>query len=250
MAFTRNDNMRSYRLPAQIGGWSLIVAALLFMAVFGYLAVTFNYPAVLDGPAGEVLPRLLTLGAQGRAVWALYGMLPLLLIPAALGAQAALGPRAPWTMRAAVVFAGIAAGTMMLGLLRWPSVHWALARAYVVAAGDPERRAIAAVFDGLNLYLGNYLGEFVGELALNLFFLLAALGQVRSPHYPRWSGPAGMVAGLAGLVAMWRNVTPAVDWLMQIENYLLPAWMIILGVLLIRCAMPRAEETARESPEA
>jgi len=40
-----------------VGGWSLIIAAVLFMAVFGYLAKAFNYPAVLDGQAAEVLPR-------------------------------------------------------------------------------------------------------------------------------------------------------------------------------------------------
>jgi len=40
-----------------VGGWSLIFAAVLFMAEFGCLAKAFNYPAVLDGQAAEVLPR-------------------------------------------------------------------------------------------------------------------------------------------------------------------------------------------------
>lgn len=31
-----------------VGGWSLIAATVLFAAVFGYLANTFDYPAVLD----------------------------------------------------------------------------------------------------------------------------------------------------------------------------------------------------------
>ena len=88
-----------------VGGWSLIIAAVLFMVVFGYLARAFNYPAVLDGQAAEVLPRLLALSATGRSVWALYGMVPLLLIPASLGAWSALAPRAPALMRTAVVFA-------------------------------------------------------------------------------------------------------------------------------------------------
>jgi hypothetical protein len=32
---------------------------------------------------------------------------------------------------------------------------------------------------------------------------------------------------------MWRNVTPAVDAVAAIDNYLLPAWMIGLGAWLI-----------------
>ena len=53
---------------ARVGGWSLIAAAVGFMAVFGYLAARFDYPAVLDGTAADVLPRLRALGSAGRAV--------------------------------------------------------------------------------------------------------------------------------------------------------------------------------------
>ena len=68
-------------VAARAGGWSLIVAALGFIGVFGYLAARFDYPDVLDGGAADVLPRLLALGATGRAVWAVYAFIPLLLIP-------------------------------------------------------------------------------------------------------------------------------------------------------------------------
>lgn len=233
---------------ASSGGWALIVAALAFAAVFSYLAATFGYPEVLDGPAAAVLPRLLALGPPGRAVWGLYGLLPLLLVPAGIGAYAALGTEAPGRMRAAATFAMLSALAMMLGLLRWPSVHWSLATAYVSASGDAERQAIAAVFDGLNSFLGNFVGEFVGELALNLFFLLTALASWRSARVPRWSAPAGVVAAVLGLIAMWRNVTPAVAWVSNIENTVLPLWMIVLGALLVRAGRARGRATAEVTP--
>lgn len=232
---------------ASTGGWALIAAALAFTAVFSYLAAAFGYPAVLDGDAATVLPRLLSLGATGRAVWGLYGLLPLLLIPAAVGAYAALGGEAPSRMRVAAALAGLSALAMMLGLLRWPSVHWSLATSYAASTDDAERRAIAAVFDGLNSFLGNFVGEFVGELALNLFFLLTALASWRSARVPRWSAPAGAVAALLGLVAMWRNVTPAVAWVSDIENAVLPLWMIVLGAVLVRSTRATEEGTVRRS---
>ncbi len=216
----------------QIGGWALIAAAVLFMAVFAYLARAFNYPDVLDGQAADVLPQLLALGPAGRAVWALYGMIPLLLVPAALGAYEALAARAPGLMRQAVVFAVIAAAAMMAGLLRWPSIQWVLATHYV-KAGGAEQQAIASVFDGLNSFLGNYIGEFVGELSLNLFFLFTALG-LRRNGFPGWVASAGIVASVLGLVAMWRNVTPLVATIAEINNYVLPLWMIVLGTVLAR----------------
>jgi len=214
-----------------VGGWSLIVAALGFLAVFGYLAARFDYPDVLDGGAADVLPRLLALGAMGRAVWALYAFIPLLLIPAGIGAHAALRDAAPHAMRAALTFAMIAAVSMLLGLARWPSVHWELARAYATTSPD-ARAALDAVFLGLNVYLGNYVGEFLGELSMNAFFLLSAFAFLRARR--QWVGYAGLVVGVIGLLAGFRNVTPVVAPIADVNNYLLPLWLIVFGAVLAR----------------
>jgi hypothetical protein len=45
-------------LTIRAGGWSLILGAVAFLAVFSYLAARFDYPAILDGPAATVLPLL------------------------------------------------------------------------------------------------------------------------------------------------------------------------------------------------
>ena len=224
---------RTSRTAMRVGGWSLIAAAVGFVAVFSYLAARFDYPAILDGSAAVVLPQLLALGETGRAVWAVYALLPLLLVPAAIGARAALADAAPNAMRAALVSATIAAASMLLGLARWPSVHWELARAYSVATVE-SRAAVDAVFLGLNVYLGNYLGEFVGELTLNAFFVLVGFATLRAPSMNRWLGVAGIAVGVVGWVAAFRNVTPVVAPVAAVNNYLLPLWLIALGVVLIR----------------
>ena len=110
--------MTESRTAARVGGWSLIVAAVGFMAVFSYLAATFNYPDVLDGSAAEVLPKLIALGSTGRAVWVVYAFLPLLLIPAAVGSFSALRGSSPNAARAALAFAVLTALSMLLGLSR------------------------------------------------------------------------------------------------------------------------------------
>ena len=106
--------------------------------VFTYLAITFDYPDVLDRPAAEVLPRLIALGSVGRAVWSVYALIPLLLVPAGVGVAIALRGTAAGAARTGAAFAVISAFSMMLGLARWPSVQWELGLAYATAS--PRRR--------------------------------------------------------------------------------------------------------------
>ena len=112
------------------GGLSLVVGALAFVSVFSYLAANFDYPGILDGSASEVLPRLRAGGSTMRAIWALYAFLPLLLVPGAVGAYFAC-PSSRGRMTLALVAASLGSLAMCLGLMRWPSIHWALADAYI-----------------------------------------------------------------------------------------------------------------------
>ena len=221
------------RTVIRLGGMALIGGALAFLAVFAYLAAAFNYPDVLNGPADTVLPNLLATGPRGRAAWSIYAFLPLLWLPAAAGAYGVLGRERPGAMRLATLFAIVAAIAMMLGLMRWPTVHWELARAFD-GAGPDERGLIRALFDGLNTYLGNYIGEFLGELAFSVFFLLTAAAWLQSSQSPRWVGWLGVATAVAGLVGMFRNVTDMVAPIAALNNYLLPLFMIVLGVAFIR----------------
>ena len=223
----------------RVGALSLIGGALAFMAVFAFLAARFDYPDILDGPAAQVLPRLLEMGGTGRAVWALYALLPLIWIPASVGAFHALRDVREGSMRVAMGFALVAALSMMLGLMRWPSIHWELAQAYG-PAGPETRAALAAVFSGLNAFLGNYIGEFLGELSFSVFFLLSALAMLQAGSgFPRWMAYLGIVTAVAGLIGMFRNVTTAVSPVAEVNNYLLPVWMIVFGVGLLRAPRTR-----------
>ena len=217
----------------RLGGIALIAGAVAFMGVFAWLAARFDYPAVLDGSADVVLPALLATGGAGRAAWALYGFLPLIWLPAGVGAYYALRRTHPGAMLLALQCAALSAISMMLGLLRWPSVHWRLAERYAVADAV-ERQTLAAIFDGLNVYLGNYLGEFLGEPTFSAFFVLSAWALLRSRRGPRAIAILGLITGISGWVGMFRNLTGIVAPVAAINNYLLPLWMIVFGIVLLR----------------
>jgi hypothetical protein len=229
--------MRRYA-AVRAGGIALIGGAIAFVAVFSFLAARFDYPTVLDGSAADVLPKLLATGTAGRTVWAVYAFLPLIFVPAGVGAFHALRRVGEASARTAMLFAVIAAMSMMLGLLRWPSIHWELAKAFTADAAA-DRAVLAAVFAGLNSYLGNYIGEFLGELSFSVFFLLSALAMLApGAGFARWMGYAGLLTAVAGLIGMFRNVTDLVDPVAALNNYLLPAWMIVFGVGLLRYREP------------
>lgn len=221
------------RSSIRVGGWSLIVGAVAFMAVFSFLAARFDYPDVLDGPAASVLPRLLEMGATGRLVWAIYAFLPLIWVPAGVGAYLALRPAYPGSSLLALQCTVVSAVSMMLGLMRWPTIHWRLAELYPTADAS-QRAVIDGVFDGLNTYLGNYLGEFLGELSFSLFFLLTSWALLRTKAAPPAIAALGLLTGAAGLIGMFRNVAAAAAPVAALNNYLLPAWMIVFGVVLVR----------------
>jgi hypothetical protein len=227
-------------ISIRLGGLALIGGALAFMGVFAYLSARFNYPAVLDGDAAIVLPALLATGREGRAVWALYGFLPLIWLPAGVGAYHALRRSHPGAMLLALHCAASSALSMMLGLLRWPSFHWRLAENWAGATVS-ERGVLSAVFDGLNLYLGNYLGEFLGEASFSAFFVLTAWALLRSRQAAPWLACIGLTTGVLGWIGMLRNLTSFVAPVAALNNYLLPLWMIALGVILLRT---RAEPSA------
>jgi hypothetical protein len=217
---------------ARNGGWSLIVAAVGFVVVFSWLAANFGYPEVLDGAAETVLPALRAMGRTGRAVWTVYALLPLLLIPAAAGAAAAWQHAAPRAARIATLSARTAAVSMLLGLARWPTVHWSLASAWPTASVE-SREGMAALFGTLNLLLGNVIGEFVGEVALSTFFLATAAAMHASDAH-RGLSRVGYAVGGLGVVAAFRNVSAVVQPFSDANSVVLPLWLLALGVLLVR----------------
>jgi Domain of unknown function (DUF4386) len=218
-----------------MGGIALILTGVLYPVVFTFLAIRFNYPDVLDGDANEVLPKLLAGGSLFRFTWAIYGLLPLLLIPAGTGAFYAFRKDMEGGMRVALHLSILAAFSLMIGLLRWSSIHWELAKFYT-HADVAQRETVNAIFLGLNSYLGNYIGEFIGEGLMHGFLLLTAVGMVRTSGFPKWMAWIGIVISSMSLFAVFRNFNSLADSVQNLLNTLMlfPIWLVLLGIGLVR----------------
>jgi hypothetical protein len=148
-------------------------------------------------------------------------LIPLLLIPTARGVEEAARVATPRLARAVVWLAGISAAAMMAGLLRWPTLHWALAQEWI-SASPASRELLAERFAAANLYLGNVIGEFAGELFLNAFFLTSSFVLAAGRPRRRWLAFAGVAFSALGWIAMLRNITPLMAPVAALNNVALP----------------------------
>jgi hypothetical protein len=231
--------MKTFRLA----GITLIAVSLGFIAVFSYLAAYFGYPEVLQGTAASVLPALVAGGPRLRAVWGIYAVLPAGVAVAAILAFPMFRRAGERMARFGLFGALTAAGAMIIGLVRWPTLNYVLGQRFIVA-GAGERQRIAAIFDAGNLYLGTVTGEFIGELALSLWFFTLSLAILRGVGAWRWTGYAGLAMAASMTVGALRNLTSWVHPVAALNNSLLGIWLIALGAALIATSAAERRSSA------
>ena len=213
------------------GGLSFVVGALAFVAVFSYLAATFDYPAILEGSAAEVLPRLRGGGSLMRATWALYAFLPLLLIPRRRGDlprlpvkpgphDARAGCGVSWRARHVPGTDALAQHSLGLGRC--------ICGIECGCPKQPCRRVPRPKSLPGQLHRG-VLGRTVPRSLLPPIGSVArrrdAVSEVArlERHGVRRVVPGGAL----------RNATPMVQPIADVNNILLPLWMVVLGASLV-----------------
>jgi hypothetical protein len=202
-------------------------AATLNLAFLG-LAAVFDYPAVLDHPAAQVLASFRE--HQGAVV----GWFLVLALGAALLAPIAVLVGRLGSSRALrlSVWVGVAAATVqVVGLLRWPLLVPSLAG----RAADPATSTAAEeTFRTLNQVLGTTIGETLGYTLTALWTVLVTVGLGRA-FAGRWFTIAGFAA--AGLIATGVLVpleVPATD-LTNFAGYVVwSVWLVGAAVVLLR----------------
>jgi hypothetical protein len=186
---------------------------------FTALGSIFNYPDVLDEPAGQVLASF---HAHQGAVSAWFTVLALsaaLLAPIAVGVGRLSDRR---VMRIAVRVGIAAAVVQVIGLLRWPI----LVPGY---AADGN----AAAFRTASDVLGTALGETLGYLLTALWtaLVIAALGRRFAGRWFVVLGAAAAALVLAGVLSPLD--LPVVDTANFLGYVLWSLWLIAFGVVVL-----------------
>jgi hypothetical protein len=205
----------------------LVLAAVLANLAFTALGSIFDYPDVLDEPAGAVLASF---RAHEGAVSAWFSVLALsaaLLAPIAIGVGRLSSARA---MHVAVRVGIAAAVLQVIGLLRWP----------ILVPGFAADDDVAA-FRTAGDILGTAIGETLGYALTAAWTLLVvvALGRRFAGRWFVLLGGASAALVAVGVVSPLE--LPIVDQANFLGYVLWSVWLIAFGaVLLVRERRPRA----------
>jgi hypothetical protein len=221
----------------------LVLAAVLANAAFTALGSVFNYPDVLDEPAGQVLASFRADEGAVSGWFAVLALSAALLAPVAIGVGRLSAARA---MRFAVPVGIAAALVQVAGLLRWPL----LVPGYAADAASADGAVAASARDSFmtaNDVLGTAIGETLGYLLTAAWTLLVivALGRRFAGRWFRLLGGASATLVLAGVLSPLD--LPGVDLANFVGYVLWSVWLVAFAVLI---AVRERRPAAALSPSA
>jgi hypothetical protein len=209
----------------------LILAAVLANLGFTALGSIFNYPDVLDEPAGSVLADFRDHQSAVSGWFVVLAFSAALLAPIAIGVGRLVSARA---MRIAVPVGIAAAAVQVIGLLRWPI----LVPGY---ASDAASSSASIAADGRDAFttasdiLGTAIGETLGYLLTATWTVLVVVALGRR-FAGRWFPVlGGLSAGLVLVGVLSPLDLPAVDTANFFGYVLWSLWLIAFGVVILVC---------------
>ena len=216
-------------MTARRTAYLLILAAVLANVAFSALGSIFNYPDVLDEPAGQVLAEF---HEHQGPVSGWFGVLALsaaLLAPVAIGVGRLSAERA---MRFAVPVGIAAAAVQVIGLLRWPILVPGYASDAV--GSDPSAAASGRdAFTTASDILGSALGETLGYLLTATWTVLVVVALGRR-YAGRWFQVLGLVSAALVVVGVLSPLgLTVVDTANFIGYVLWSVWLIAFAVVIL-----------------
>lgn len=213
-------------------GILLVAVPLVFTAGFTGLQMTFDYPDILRHPAGEVLTRFASAGADLHIYWYAMMAAAISMIPATAAAGLHFWKRDNLLAALTMTFGVLAGLVQALGLIRWVILVPGLAAAYVAPGATEIDKAMAAsVFDTTNLYLGLGVGEHLGYLFTGIWTLLVSALLFADRRVLSVTGFALSLAVMAGMLEPFG--VPMAATINAIGYSLWALWTLVLGVMLL-----------------
>jgi hypothetical protein len=207
----------------------LISAAILANLGFTALGSIFNYPDVLDEPAGQVLSSFHEHQGAVSAWFTVLAFSAALMAPIAIGVGRLSSTR---VMRIATLVGIAAAVVQVVGLMRWPLLVPGYASDAV--SGSPSAAASARdSFTTASDILGTGIGETLGYTltAAWTVLVIVALGRRFAGRWFRVLGTASAALVFAGVFSPLD--LPGVDSANFIGYVMWSIWLISFGVVVL-----------------
>lgn len=221
-------------------GWFFIAGAVLVNIPYTLLIMNFDYPDILRQPAADILTRFHAGGANLIYTWLAFAWVGLPLLFGIILLDKATENTSP-LLQAAKTAGIIGAVTQMVGLLRWVFVVPVIANTYTdPAASDAAKQAALVAFQVIHQYGGVVLGEHLGQVFTIVWMALVSAAMFKSNFFKPWLGWFGFVASAVYILAQTELLATVIPSMYVVDiaglagSLLWLAWMIILGVFLVR----------------
>jgi hypothetical protein len=219
----------------RIAGIILIVMPITFMIAFFALRRTFEYPGIRRKPTDYILKRFAEGGSRLIALWYVFAMSAVFIIPMALFFQLVFVEQHRYLATSAAVLGALSGLVQAIGLLRWVFLVPGLAKQYNADSTTPTtREAVAVVFHAFHQYAGIAIGEHLGYLLTGVWTILISSMMFSTPIFGAPLAIIGIISALSILVGLfeptgWKpagaiNAIGCIVWSL---------WLLISGVILI-----------------
>ena len=225
----------------KLTGFLFIIGAVLVNIPYTLLIMNFDYPDILRETTGTILTRYQEGGTSLIFTWLAFAWVGLPLLFAILMLQKVLEREDTPYLWSGTVVGVIGAIAQMIGLLRWTFVVPILAKYYInPAASAAAKESAVTVFQAVHQYGGVVLGEHIGQTFTIIWMSLVSLAMFRSTLFKPWLAWFGILASVVYSLAQTELLAtvipafPVVSGAGLIGSLLWLAWMLVLGVFLVR----------------
>jgi len=225
----------------KLTGIFFIVGALLVNVPYTLLIINFDYPDILRQPTDEILTRFQAGGDTLIYTWLAFAWVGLPLLFGAVMLKRVFASENAPLLETATTLGVTGFIVQVIGLLRWVFVVPVLARLFTDPAADPSTRAaISAVFIAVHQYGGVVFGEHLGQFLIILWMSILSGTMYRSKMFSKWVAWLGWFASAVYLLAQTELLAtaipsfPVVGWAGLVGSLLWLAWMIVMGIYLVK----------------
>lgn len=225
----------------KLAGVFFIVGALLVNIPYTLLIMNFDYPDILRLPTEQILTRFQAGGTSLIYTWLAFAWVGLPMLFGAILLKRILERENSPLLETATTLGVIGFIVQVIGLLRWVFVVPVLARLFTDPTTDAATKAaVPVVFAAVHQYGGVILGEHLGQFLIILWMSLISAIIYKSKLFSKWVSWLGWIASAVYLLAQTELFAtaipdfPVVDWAGLYGSLLWIAWMIVLGVYLVK----------------
>jgi hypothetical protein len=225
----------------QLTGLFFISGAVLVNIPYTLLIMNFDYPDILRAPVAQILTQFHVGGDALVYAWLAFAWIGLPMLLGAIMLKRILeGENSPF-LDTATILGVIGFIVQLIGLLRWVFVVPVLARLFTDPTTDSVTKAsISAVFIAVHQYGGAILGEHLGQFLTILWMSMISGIIYKSKMFSKWVAWLGWFASAIYLLAQTELLAtaipdfPVIGWAGLYGSLLWLAWMIVVGVYLVR----------------